>query len=207
MNPTITRGDEPAPAGSVAEWKRTTGTDVDERLIVEALEQLRQQGWLGDAATPLPKPDAEFLAGSGGVRDNRPALIRARVSSAVRARTVAAESLSVEQAAGLLGISASRVRRRISDGSIYAYPSAAGRGVARRIPKWQFRSGLPIPHLASVLADLPECFRPDEIRSFAQQAEIDHPLRDRTVPLLDWLWDGGDPEPARALAAAQLFVI
>ena len=119
-----------------------------------------------------------------------------RVASRVRAAEVDRENLTVDQAAELLGVSASRVRHRLGDGSIYAYPST-GRGVARRIPHWQFHAHRSIPHLASVLAELPDDFRPSEIRDFVFKADVDDPSRDATVPLLEWLRDGGDPEPAR----------
>lgn len=194
------------PAMTVAEWNKVTGSHVDETLVVDALEELRAQGWLREAPPPLTDVETSFLEMHGGVRDNREALVRARVTSRVRGESFERENMTVDQAAELMDVSASRVRHRIGDGSIYAYAST-GRGVARRIPYWQFHDREPIPHLASVLAELPDDYRPSEIRTFVLNAEVDDPIRDAAVPLLDWLRDGGDPEPARELATAQQYVI
>ena len=201
-----TRSPRRTPATTVAAWNKVNGSRIDEGIVVEALEELRVQGWLTDAPSPLTDAESAFLTTHGGVRDNREALVRARVASRVRAAEVDRENLTVDQAADLLGVSASRVRHRLGDGSIYAYPST-GRGVARRIPHWQFHAHRSIPHLASVLVELPDDFRPSEIRDFVFKADVDDPSRDATVPLLEWLRDGGDPEPARELAAAQHHVI
>ena len=195
-----------SPATTVAEWNEVTGSKVDEALVVEALEELRVQGWLTEAAPPLTAAETSFLQTHGGVRDDREALVRARVAARVRGESAERENLTVEQAAERLGISASRVRHRIGDGSIYAYPST-GRGVARRVPSWQFHDGAPIPHLASVLAELPDDYRPSEIRDFVANAQVDDPVRNAAVPVLQWLRDGGDPQPARELAAAQHYLI
>jgi hypothetical protein len=190
----------------VAQWNKVNGSHLDEGIVVEALEELRVQGWLTGAPSPMTDAESSFLTAHGGVRDDREALVRARVASRVRAEEVDRENLTVDQTAELMGVSASRVRHRLGDGSVYAYPST-GRGVARRIPGWQFHAHRPIPHLASVLAELPDDYRPTEVRDFVFNADVDDPSRDATVPLLEWLRDGGDPEPARELAAAQHHVI
>lgn len=200
------RSSRRSPATTVAEWNKVTGSDVDETVVVDALEELRVQGWLTEAPPPLAEAETSFLTAHGGVRDNREALVRARVASRVRAEAVDRENMTVDQAATLMGVSASRVRHRIGEGSIYAYPST-GRGVERRIPAWQFHDRAPIPHLASVLAELPGDCRPTEVRHFVLNAEVDDPIRGAAVPLLEWLSDGGEPEPARELATAQHYVI
>ena len=191
---------------TVAGFAKSAGVEVDERLIVDALEVLRDQGWLASkgrsANEPLPRSDAMFLDAHGGVKDNRGALLQERVASRLRQQRLVEDSLTVDQVAELLGVSTSRVRHRIGDGSLYAY-SAGGRGIARRIPEWQFEDGHAIPHLAEVLAALPEDFTPVEVRDFAFNAHIEHPTRDTQVPLLQWLRDGGDHAPAAELAAAQ----
>ncbi len=114
--------------------------------------------------------------------------------------------MTVGQAAELMRISASRVRHRIREGSSYAYASG-GRGVGRRIPTWQFHVPEPVPDLAAVLTALPERFRPSDIRAFALNALVDDPDNGVTVPLLDWLRDGGDPATARALAESEARLI
>lgn len=189
-------------SNSVTEWNRATGADVDESVIVDALENLRLQGWLTDAPPGLTGPEIDYLDHHGGVTDDRQALVKSRVAAAVREDAVERETLTVEQAAELMGISASRLRHRIKEGSVYAYPSG-GRGVGRRIPRWQFRGREPVPHLATVLAALPERFRASDVRAFALNAEVDDADNGVTVPLLDWLRDGGDPETGRVLAESE----
>jgi len=193
-------------AVTVTEWNKATSARLDETMIVDALESLRAQGWLTDALPGLTATEIDYLEQHGGVADDRDALVKSRVTAAVREDTVQRESMTVEQAAELMQISASRVRHRIKEGSVYAYPSG-GRGVGRKIPYWQFHGPEPVPHLAAVLSALPERFRPSDIRAFALNAEVDDPDNGVTVALLDWLCDGGDPEVARALAESEARLI
>lgn len=193
-------------AETVTEWNEATGAHLDETRIVDALENLRAQGWLSDALPGLTATEIDYLEQHGGVTDDREALVRSRVAAAVREDTVERESMTVEQAAELMQISASRVRHRIKEGSVYAYPSS-GRGVGRRVPYWQFHGPEPVPHLAAVLNALPERFRSSDIRAFALNAEVDDPDNGVTVRLLDWLRDGGDPEIASALAESEARLI
>lgn len=189
-------------AETVAEWLEATGAHLDETMIVDALENLRAQGWLTDALPGLSVTEIDYLEQHGGVTDDREALVKSRVAAAVREDAVERESMTVELAAELMQISASRVRHRIREGSVYAYPSS-GRGVGRQVPYWQFHGPEPVPHLAAVLNALPERFRPTDIRAFALNAEVDDPDNGVTAPLLEWLRDGGDPEIARSLAESE----
>ena len=189
-------------AGTVTEWNEATGAHLDETVIVDALENLRAQGWLTSALPGLTAAEIGYLEEHGGVTDDRDALVRSRIAAAVREDTVERENLTVELAAALMQISTSRVRHRIKEGSVYAYPSRS-RGVGRKIPHWQFRGSEPAPHLAAVLDALPERFRPSDVRAFALSAHVDDPDNGVAVRLLDWLRDGGDPEIARAIAESE----
>lgn len=192
----------PSAAETVAEWNEVTGLRVDEAVIVGALEDLRTQGWLSEPRTGLTRAEVDYLEQHGGVTDDRAALVGSRVAAAVRDEAAASETLTVEQASELMRVSTSRVRHRIKEGSLYAYPSR-GRGVSRRVPSWQFDGREPAPHLAAVLDALPERYRPSDVRAFALNAAVDDPDNGVSVPLLAWLHDGGDPELARALAASE----
>jgi len=189
-------------AETVTEWNEATGAQLDETMIVDVLENLRAQGWLTDARPGLTATEIDYLEQRGGVTDDREALVKTRVAAAVREHTVERDSMTVERAADLMHLSASRVRHRIKEGSVYAYPSR-GRGVGREIPYWQFLGPEPVPHLTAVLNALPERFRPSDIRAFALSAVVDDPDNGVSVPLLDWLRDTGDPEIARALADSE----
>lgn len=191
---------------TVAEWYAATGARLDETLVVDVLEGLRVQGWLRDSRPGLTEAETEYLERHGGVRDNREALIESRLAGAVLEETVERESMTASQAASLMGLSTSRVRHRIGEGSLYAYPSS-GRGVERKIPYWQFHDREPTPHLSDVLNALPDGLRPSDIRAFALNAEVDDPVTGAVVPLLDWLRDGGDPRIARELAESEARLI
>ena len=93
----------------------------------------------------------------------------------MRQQRLAEDTLTVDQVAELLGVSASRVRHRIGDGSLYCLPDRAG-GVSRAaLPTWQFEGGDAIPHLPEVLCVLPGDFTPVEVRDFAFNAQVEHP--------------------------------
>ncbi len=196
---------------TVATFKRGARVKVDERIIVGALERLVDEGLLvAGTQRPLPdalpEGDAEFLAKHGGVTDNREALMTARVEDALRTQTLHEQTVSVAEVAAILKLSQSRVRHRIKDGSLYAFP-APGRGTARRLPAWQFEGNEPIPHLGEVLAALPDDFSPIEVRNFILNARIDQPNGDGDAPLLDWLRAGGDVGPVLEVARTQAEVL
>ncbi|KRF20998.1 hypothetical protein ASG90_00855 [Nocardioides sp. Soil797] len=191
---------------TVEEFNAATGVHVDERTVVAALMELHEQGWLSDGPPALTASEGDFLDRFGGVTDDRPALQSMRMASKVRAGQLEREGLTVDQAARRMKISASRVRHRLSEGTLYAYPSQ-GRGNPRKLPAWQFDGAKPVPRLATVLETLPSDFTQAEIRDFAFHATVDHPTRDVTIPLLEWLTSGGDPAPAVELARAQANVI
>jgi len=196
---------------TVAKFKRGAGVKVDERIIVGALERLVDEGFLvPETASPLPDAlpagDANFLETHGGVADNRKALLSARIEHALRTQTLNEQTFSVPDVAALLKLSESRVRHKIQEGSLYAFP-AQGRGTSRRLPMWQFENGEPIPHLGEVLGALPDDFSPIEVRNFILHARIDQPNGDGDAPLLEWLRAGGDVEPVLEVARTQAEVL
>lgn len=196
---------------TVAKFKRGARVKVDERVIVGALERLVVEGLLvPETQSPLPDAlpagDAELLETRGGVTDNREALLAARIEHALRTQTLNEQTFSVAEVAALLKLSESRVRHRIQEGSLYAFP-ARGRGTSRRLPTWQFENNEPIPHLGEVLGALPDDFNPIEVRNFILNARIDQPNGDGDAPLLEWLRGGGDVEPVLEVARTQAEVL
>jgi len=192
---------------TVATFKRGARVKLDERIIVGALERLVDEGLLvAGTKSPLPDAlpagDAGFLEAHGGVTDNREALMTARVEDALRTQTLHEQTASVAEVAALLKLSQSRVRHRIKEGSLYAFP-AQGRGTSRRLPRWQFENNEPIPHLGEVLGALPDDFSPIEVRNFILNARIDQPNGEGDAPLLEWLRAGGDVEPVLEVARTQ----
>lgn len=184
-----------------------TGLPVDEQTIIDTLEDLRAQGWLA-GRTPSPTEAEEaFLDAHGGVRDDREALVKARVSTDLRSVATRGQTLTVGEVAETLGVSASRVRHRVSEGTIYADPPPEQGPARRRIPTWQLHQGHVIPGIIEVVNALPEDFTPSEVRGFVLNAVIDHPTRDQQVPLVEWLLDGGDPQTGVRLAEDQALAV
>jgi excisionase family DNA binding protein len=105
------------------------------------------------------------------------------LANAVRA------SLSVEEAATLLGVSPSRVRHRVSERSLYGFKT----GNRLRLPAWQFDESSPLPGLRTVLAAFPEELHPLEIAGFMDNPASELDVDDRSLPPRAWLISGGDP--------------
>ena len=153
---------------------------------------------------PLSPEEVAFVDEHGGVSGDAGTMpLRAQdVLGVVAGDPVA----TVAQAAASLNLPADEVRRRLREGALYARPDV-GPDEEPQLPLWQFRAGQVVPHLAQVLANLPEDFTYAEVRAFALNARIDDPSGEATASLLDWLAAGGDPGPAVDLAAAQALVI
>ena len=105
----------------------------------------------------------------------------------------AAQSLTIDQAADLLGVHRSRISHRVSDGQLYSFRL----GSQRRLPVWQFTEAGALPGLVQVLAALPQDLHPGAVQGFFTTANPD--LGDATVR--QWLASGGDPRAAVAEAA------
>lgn len=135
-------------------------------------------------ATPISAGAVDFLAEHGG-EEARVAIEKYDDAGVQRDRTVTAaqtleellaSSWSLELAAGMIGISRSRVSHRISSQTLYAF-TLQGR---RYVPQWQFvaapkgeRSVEPIPGLARIVPLIPRDLHP-----LAVQAFMETPLED-----------------------------
>lgn len=193
-------------ATTVAEFNELTGANVDELAIVGILRDLFRKGYLSGEPEAMTAADAEFVEAHGKVSSSPSSLLASRVRSEALATVMDSENLTVGQVADRLDLSTSRVRHKIREGTLYAYPSD-GRGVERKVPSWQFRGARPAPHLSDVLGALPENFSLTEIRGFALHSGVDDANGDSVVPLLDWLFDGRDPAPARELAHSLRYTL
>ena len=144
---------------------------------------------------PLPT-SAELTAGEEAFWDRHAgiALHDPQATPLVRATdetvsviTEASRSLTIDQAAELLGIHRSRVSHRLRDGRLYAYRL----GTQRRIPRWQLTAdGDPLPGLEAVLAALPGDLHPTAVEGFFTTSDPD---LDGVTPV-HWLASGGDPQ-------------
>jgi hypothetical protein len=110
-------------------------------------------------------------------------------------------SLSVEQAAGLLRVNASRIRQRLGGEPRTLYGIKQGK--TWRVPKFQFVGRNLVPGMGQVLAALPRDLHPVAVQRWfttphpdlQSDAEEEH-----TVAPIDWLKAGHSPDTIADLA-------
>lgn len=110
-------------------------------------------------------------------------------------------SLTVEQAAGLLGVNPSRVRQRLTGHPRTLYGIKEGK--AWRVPRFQFAGRKLIPGLAAVIGALPADLHPVTVRRWLTTPHPDLRVdraEARSVAPLDWLRSGRAPEVVADLA-------
>ncbi len=149
---------------------------------------------------PLSDADADFLSAYGGphvkqilTEDPEQAAQRLTIM-AVRSTTWAvSDSMSIADAAQLLGVDRSRISQLLSSGRLWAFQL----GRSRRLPRWQFVGSGRLPGLETVVPAIPDGLAPQSIAGFMKtpQSELDD-----SSPT-DWLAGGGDPEVVATLLA------
>ena len=158
-------------------------------------------GVASPTAAPLSAGEIEFLRNHGGPRARQvlgedPDQIMSELGRSVAEQLAGSlrSSVSIPEAALLLGVDRSRVSQRISQGSLWAF--AAGR--SKRLPDWQFSTeGRVLPGLAVVIAAIPRGVAPQTVTAF--MAEPQQELEDRTPS--EHLAAGGDPSDVAELLA------
>lgn len=149
-------------------------------------------------ATAVPAPEAALLDAAG--LPTQPGAYTASARDTAGAMTaLVATSLTVGEAAGLLGVTEGRVRHKIGRGDLYALPT--GR---RRLPRWQFTDDGALPGLPTVVRALPEREHPLGVLAFMTTPQPELELDGGAVTPVEWLRAGGDPTPVARLAAAAL---
>jgi hypothetical protein len=117
----------------------------------------------------------------------------------VRARAVALQAvlrdtaLTVAGAAERIGVDASRIRHRLSEGQLIGWKDRGG----WRLPVWQFTDDDVLPGLGTVLADVPEDQPALVVAAFMTTPQT--ALGDPPVTPRDWLLAGGSPERVASL--------
>lgn len=127
--------------------------------------------------------DAEFYA-SAPVRQGL----------ARRARMVE-EATPLAEAARRMGVSDSRLRQRIAEGTLVAIPRAHGRGWL--IPAFQLTGRGELPHLGRVLSARRRSVSAEALASAFELPDEEFGGRSPR----DWLMAGGDPAPVERLVA------
>ena len=167
-------------------------------VVRRAVEQLPEPGARADPAAELTAVEAAALARGGF--DLRPWPPERPGPLATTAAAYAAElaaSLTVAEAAALLGVDPSRVRQRLAAGSLYGVRLADG----WRLPRFQFDDGRLVPGIARVLPRVDRGLHPLTVIRWFESPNPDLEIDDASVSPRDWLRAGGDPAPVAALAA------
>jgi hypothetical protein len=160
------------------------------------------RGTLADAS-PAALPDAEAAAlargGAAKASDDEVRMTNAR--SAAAYQELRADSLTVEQAADLLGVNPSRIRQRLAAGSLYGLKE----GNAWSLPAFQFADKALVPGIDVVLRRLPAGISPLAVARWLSHPNPDlctRDLEERPLSPRQWLLEGNPPEAAAELAAA-----
>ncbi|GAA4394494.1 helix-turn-helix domain-containing protein [Tsukamurella soli] len=187
--------------------------DFEAFLASHGIEGLTGEDVLGaleegiDARTsvvvPVTAGDLEYLRAHGGV-DARAALDDWDPAAAAGRRALGytreagdliADSVTVAQAARLLGVDRSRISRRLRDKTLYSFRI----GDRIRIPLWQFTGDRLLPGLTEVVAALPRGFSPAAVA--ARMRSPWDELGGESIA--GFLAAGGAPEIAAELVAAM----
>ena len=120
--------------------------------------------------------------------------------TAARASVMFIEAKTASDVAKALGVSATRIRQRALERSLYAIRS----GDTWRFPAWQFDSttGQEILGLAAVIPAFSPTLHPIAVFRFLDEPSTDLEIDDEPTSPLRWLATGGDPAPVAEIAAA-----
>lgn len=111
------------------------------------------------------------------------------------AHRLISEALTVDEAAGALGVTPGRIRQRLSAGELVHLRRADGQAV---LPRWQICDGRVVPRLQELFADAPD-LHPLVVARFMTAAHPDLELDEEAVSPIDWLLTGGEVEPVAEL--------
>jgi hypothetical protein len=117
-----------------------------------------------------------------------------------RAAVMFIDAKTAADVAKTLGVSASRVRQRAIERTLYAIRN----GGAWLFPTWQFDpdTGHEVLGLASVIPSIPRTLHPVSVFRFLDEPSPDLEIDDIPTSPLRWLATGGDPALVVELAAA-----
>ena len=142
--------------------------------------------------------EAERMAlAAAGIRlaDGNLETAGAIIAGAAASQRLYDSALTVEQAAQRLGVTAGRVRQRISAGVL----AAVRRREGYLLPAWQFYNDEVVPHLDQVLATADDV-HPVTLQGFMTTPNPDLEVDGDVVSPCGWLVTGGNPETVAELA-------
>jgi excisionase family DNA binding protein len=185
-------------ADTVAGFLRERRLPVRESEVVDVLRRLLGPHLVAADSAALTGDATTFLRAHSGVEPSDAAVESATKESLAMTAAMVQTSLSMAEAAELLGVDQSRVRHRIADGALY--PLRVGR--SNRLPSWQFADGRALGALHEVLSALPADLHPLEVAGFFLTPQPELEVHGKSSAPRDWLAGGGDPDPVVELAAS-----
>lgn len=170
-----------------------------EDLLECAAEFIHAQHWDQSAQLAELSADEVELLSRHGARVVADPAARRRLVLRMSAEygVICADALSQQQAADYLGVSQSRVRQRLLEGSLFAIQHLG----ERLLPRFQFEGGQSLPHLAPILRTLGSEAHPLRVFRFFGMPNADLQDADgNPMSVREWLISGGSLEPVLKLA-------
>lgn len=160
--------------------REVSGSDIDRGDLAQILHGFRQ------ARTPvgptLSDHDADLLAKAGFVAAPA-AAAAARVDRDIRMQELVRNSLSIPAAAELLGVTAARIRQRLTDGTLWAFHS----GRNRLLPPAQFTDVGAVPHIEHVAPLLADDLHPLTVQALLTLPQATLTVDGEPVSIVQWL--------------------
>lgn len=203
-NMTVARTVQVSPAPKRSERELSNLLDVAAMRLAE-IEVVRR-----DVLTSaLPRPDVsalsvneEALLRRGGFDSSADSASETGPIAQAKAEyaSILADSITVEEAAKVLGVNESRIRQRLGNRTLYGIKT----GGTWRIPRFQFDRRRIVPGLEAVLPAISPDTHPVAVRRWLTTANADLVLGadEHAASPLDWLASGGDPASVVDLARA-----
>ncbi len=155
---------------------------------------------LADSVSPVPQsPSSQTItadqesalrAAGSFVDEMPPAAQRASTTTLQRTSDLLATALTTDEAAARLGVTAGRVRQRVSNRTLLAVKV----GTAHRLPAFQFTDDGELPGWDRVAPAFPTTAHPTAVAWFMQTPHPDLTVGGELLSPRDWLSSGGDAE-------------
>jgi hypothetical protein len=148
-------------------------------------------------STLLPVADADLLDATG-IPAAPPDVVAGQRSRLVEAfGQQLADSLTVEELAGRIGVSAGRVRQRLNrEQTLWGFKTAPG--LPWRIPRWEVEGPQLLPGIEVIAAAIPAEMHPVAVAHLVTDPNPDLEIDGDEVSVRDWLLVGNDPAKAAA---------
>ncbi|MFD4369353.1 hypothetical protein [Rhodococcus sp. NPDC058521] len=160
--------------------REVSGSDIDRSELAQILHGFRKA--LPAAGPALSDHDARLLTKAGFVTDAASATA-VRVDRDIRMRGLVRNSLSIPAAAERLGVTAARVRQRLTDRTLWAFQS----GRNRLLPPAQFTDTGAVPYFEQVAPLLAEDLHPLTVQALLTRPQPTLAVDGEPVSIVQWL--------------------